>query len=137
VETLAAYETRFDELLLHEVLAALWGFVGDANRFVDAEQPWALAKQAKGGDETAAAVLAGVLGDLLEACRLITFAAAPFIPASAPAAAGQLGVEYGYGPDGNGGPPLRELLRWGAEPAGGTLGTPSPLFPRLDVESAG
>ncbi|MBA2255424.1 MAG: methionine--tRNA ligase, partial [Chloroflexi bacterium] len=81
---LAVYGARFEELLLHEALAALWGFVGDANRFVDAEQPWVLAKASKGGDGTAGALLAGVLGDLLEACRLITFAAAPFMPASAP-----------------------------------------------------
>jgi methionyl-tRNA synthetase len=135
-DALAAYATRLDKLLLHEALAELWRFVGDANRFVDAEQPWALAKASKAGDETAGARLVGVLGDLLEACRLITFAAAPFIPVSAPRAAAQLGVPYDWGADGNGGPPLLELLQWGAGPTGGALGTPAPLFPRLDVEAA-
>ena len=39
--------------LLHEALGGCWDFVGEANRFVDAEQPWALAKAAKAGDEAA------------------------------------------------------------------------------------
>ena len=36
----------------------LWEFVGGANKTVDAEAPWALAKAAKAGDEAAAARLA-------------------------------------------------------------------------------
>ena len=39
--------------LLHDALAAVWEFVGGANRFVDAEQPWVLAKAGKAGDEAA------------------------------------------------------------------------------------
>ena len=39
--------------LLHEALAELWEFVGAANRLVDAEQPWELAKAAKAGDAAA------------------------------------------------------------------------------------
>ena len=38
---------------LHDALAELWEFVGGANKTVDAEQPWALAKLAKAGDEAA------------------------------------------------------------------------------------
>ncbi len=72
-----------DEFLLNDALSALWDFVGEANRFVDREQPWALAKQAKAGDTEAADRLRGVLGDLLEACRVISLAAAPFMPAAA------------------------------------------------------
>jgi methionyl-tRNA synthetase len=131
----ARYAASLDALLLHDALAALWDFVGAANRFVDAEQPWALAKAVKGGDAAAEQRLRGVLGDLLEACRLVSFATAPFMPLTAPRAAAQLGIEYPYGPDGNGGPPLAELLRWGAGPAGGELGSPEPLFPRLEVEA--
>ena len=49
--------------LLHEALEVLWGFVGEANRYVDAEQPWSLARAAKEGDGPARARLAEVLGD--------------------------------------------------------------------------
>ena len=52
--TLATYAAKLDALLLHDALAALWDFVGEANRFVESEQPWALAKAAKAGDAGAA-----------------------------------------------------------------------------------
>jgi methionyl-tRNA synthetase len=130
----ARYVEAIEACLLHEALAALWDFVGQANRYVDAEQPWVLAKAAKLGDRTAAERLRAVLGDLLEAGRVVSFAAAPYLPASAPRAAAQLGVPYPYGPDGNGGPPLPELAAWGGGPSGGSIGTVAPLFPRLEVE---
>jgi methionyl-tRNA synthetase len=129
------YAKALEACLLHDALAALWGFVGEANRFVDAEQPWGLAKAAKNGDEAAAARLDVVLGDLLEACRVIAFAAAPFMPESAARAAEQLGVDYTYGPDGNDGPPLHQLVAWGALETKGTIGTPAPLFPRLETDT--
>ncbi len=131
----AVHEEKVAACLLHDALAALWEFVGAANRFVDAEQPWVLAKAARAGDTAARVRLHGVLGDLLEACRLVGFAAAPFIPRTAPRVAEQLGVPYPYEPDGNGGPPLGELLDWGSGPSGGRIGTPVPLFPRLETEA--
>ncbi|HSM34607.1 MAG TPA: methionine--tRNA ligase, partial [Anaerolineae bacterium] len=97
--TFERYAEKLDSCLLHEALELLWSFVGEANRHVEAEQPWTLAKAAKGGDEAAAARLDDVLGDLLEACRVIAFAAAPFMPEAAARAAAQLGVDYGYGAD--------------------------------------
>ena len=133
-ETFTWYSARIEACLLHEALGTLWEFVGAANRFVDAEKPWELAKAARGGDEAASERLRGILGDLLEACRLVGLAAAPVLPRAAPRIATQLGIPYPYGPDGNGGPPADELLRWGRGPAGGSIGTPEPLFPRLEVE---
>jgi methionyl-tRNA synthetase len=133
---LRAHEGHLASFLLHDALAALWDFVGAANRHVDAEQPWVLARSATAGDTAAAERLRGVLGDLLEACRLLGLAAAPFLPETAPRLAAQLGLAYPYGPDGNGGPPLDDLLRWGAGPEGGRIGAPSPLFPRLESEAS-
>jgi methionyl-tRNA synthetase len=135
--TLATYRERLEGCLLHDALAALWEFVGAANRLVDAEQPWVLAKAAKAGDEEAGRRLEAVLGDLVEACRLVSLAAAPFIPQAAPRALAQLGYEYGYAADGNGGPAILEDLQWGARAAeAGRLGAAEPLFPRLDTEAA-
>jgi methionyl-tRNA synthetase len=133
--TLAAYRERIGACLLHDALAELWGFVGAANRIVDAEKPWDLARSWKAGDERAGERLRAVLGDLVEACRLLGLAAAPFLPASAPRVLAQLGHAYPYGPDGNGGPPALEELAWGAHAAEpGRVAAPEPLFPRLDVE---
>ncbi len=67
---LDAYDSAFAGCLLSEALAALWAFVGEANRTVDAEQPWTLAKAAKAGDEAAGARLRDVLGRSLRVARL-------------------------------------------------------------------
>jgi methionyl-tRNA synthetase len=134
--TFERYTEKLEACLLHEALEVLWSFVGEANKHVEAEQPWSLAKAAKGGDETADARLDGVLGDLLEACRVIAFAAAPFMPEAAARAAAQLGVDYGYAADGNGGPALAQLVAWGSLPPGGRIGAAAPLFPRLELDEA-
>jgi methionyl-tRNA synthetase len=135
-ETLATYRDRLESCLLHDALCALWEFVGAANRLVDAEQPWSLAKAAKAGDAEAGARLRAVLGDLVEACRLIALAAAPFIPTAAPRALAQLGYAFPYAADGNGGPALLDELRWGARTGeAGRLATAEPLFPRIETEA--
>jgi len=51
----------------HRALETIMGVVGEANRRVDAEKPWELAKTAKAGDADAATRLSAVLGDLVEA----------------------------------------------------------------------
>jgi len=137
-DTLRAYGERLEGCLLHDALGELWEFVGGANKVVDAEKPWELARAAKDGDAGSAERLRAVLGDLLEACRLVGLAAAPYMPGIAPQVMAQLGYDYGYGEDGNGGPPVLEQLAWGAragEP--GRVTTPEPLFPRLDTEAEG
>ena len=105
-------------------------------QLVDAEQPWVLAKAGKAGDDGGRGALRGVLGDLVEACRLRRPGRAPFLPGDRAARPAQLGYAYPYAPDGNGGPPILDELAWGAhaaEPGGSTA--PEPLFPRLDVEA--
>jgi methionyl-tRNA synthetase len=135
-DTLGRYQERLEACLLHEALAGLWEFVGAANKVVDAEQPWVLAKAATSGDDAAAARLRSVLGDLLEACRLVGLAVAPFMPGTAPRVLAQLGYDYEYAADGNGGPPILDELAWGARAGeAGRVAAPEPLFPRLDAES--
>ena len=99
----AGYARRLDGMLLHDALADLWSLVGTANKFVDAERPWDLAKAGKAGDDAAGERLRSVLGDLVEACRVVGLAVAPVMPATAPRVLEQLGYVYPYGADGNGG----------------------------------
>jgi methionyl-tRNA synthetase len=135
---LESYRRALGDCLLHEALATVWNFVGAANKLVDAEQPWVLAKAAKTGDGTAETRLRGVLGDLVEACRLIGLALAPFLPDTAPRLLGQLGYDYDYASDGRGGPPILDRLRWAAyADQAGRMGAAAPLFPRLDSEAGG
>ncbi len=134
-DALPAYSEKLQACQLSEALAELWGVVDAANQFVDSVQPWALAKAMKAGDEEAGAQLRAALGDLVEACRLIALAAAPFMPTAAPRTLAQLGYDYPYGPDGTGGPALLEELQWGAHDGQpGRLATAEPLFPRLETE---
>jgi methionyl-tRNA synthetase len=135
-EIAQTYADAIEGCELHDGLAALWTFVGAANRVVDAEKPWELAKAWKGGDEASGDRLRGVLGDLIEACRLVGLAVAPYMPGSAPKVLGQLGFTYRYGPDGNGEASVLGELEWGARASeAGRVGEPEPLFPRLDVEA--
>jgi methionyl-tRNA synthetase len=135
-EHLAAFDAGIASCLLHDALASLWRFVGAANRFVDAQQPWGLARSAKAGDDAAATRLRDVLGELLEACRVIALTVAPFMPDAAARMLAQLGHEHPYGPDGNGGPDVAGLQAWGASSVSGRVVEPVPLFPRLEVEEA-
>jgi methionyl-tRNA synthetase len=122
---------------LHDALAELWEFIGGANRVVDAEKPWELAKAWKAGDEAAGDRLRGVLGDLVEACRLVGLAAAPFMPSTTPRVLAQLGFGYGFGPDGKGEGSILGELEWGARASeAGRVADPEPLFPRMEIEVA-
>jgi methionyl-tRNA synthetase len=136
---LPTYQAHLEGCLLHSALASLWGFVSAANQLVDAERPWELAKAIKLGGpdaDVAAQRLEAVLGDLVEACRLLALAGAPFLPATAPRIFDQLGYAYPYASDGNGGPPLLGELAWGCHSGeSGRLAEPVPLFPRLEGEA--
>src|SRR4051794_10944700 len=131
----ASFKTAMDAFLLHDALGALWEFVGETNRFVDREQPWALAKQVKAGDAPAADRLRGVLGDLLEACRVVSLGFAPFMPDAARRVHVQLGLTFEYDGSGRGGPALAELGAWGAAGEGGKIGPSEILFPGLETEA--
>jgi len=131
------FVAKLEGCLLHDALAALWEFVGAGNRFVEAEAPWVIAKAVKAGEAGAAERLRGVLGDLVEACRLVALAVAPVMPGLAPRVMQQLGHAYAYAEDGNGGPAILDELRWGARAGeSGTLTAAVPLFPRMDIETA-
>jgi methionyl-tRNA synthetase len=136
-ETFATYRGNIESYMLHDALATLWRFVGAANRYVDAQQPWVLAKASKAGDEAAAATLRDVLAELLEACRVIGLSVAPFMPDAAVRILAQLGHGYPYAADGNGGPSLAALAAWGASrDVPGTVETAAPIFPRQEAEPA-
>ena len=135
-ETLERYRAAIEGCRLHDALGEFGDLVGRANRTVDAEQPWVLAKAATAGDAGAGERLSSVLGDLIETCRLMAMIVAPFMPTSASLVLAQLGYAYPYAADGNGGPPLLDELAWGAHATErGVLGEAVPLFPRLDVEA--
>jgi methionyl-tRNA synthetase len=82
-----ALPSEIDKLLanfeLRAAVAALWGVVTEANRFISATRPWELAKAERAGDTQATERLDDVLAVLFEACSTIATELTPFLPAAA------------------------------------------------------
>ncbi|MBI4504505.1 MAG: methionine--tRNA ligase, partial [Chloroflexi bacterium] len=122
----AALFDRLDAALCNlafsEAIAALGGVVGVANRYVEEQAPWALAR-------SDAARLATVLYTLLETIRLIAHALAPIMPRAAARMAQQIGATLDA-------PRTWETaIRWGGlQPGTQVAALPTPLFPKLELE---
>jgi len=121
-KTLDIYLQRLDEFQIHSGLDAVWNFISACNTFVETSAPWKLAK-----DPAQAETLDGVLYDLAEALRIIAILVSPVLPKAAEAMFKQLKIEA---------PVSLALGPWGFLPDSHQVGTPEPLFPRLDIESA-
>jgi methionyl-tRNA synthetase len=101
---------------------AVWQLIRDANAYIEDRQPWALHKA---GDATK---VAAVLGDCLEALRIVALLASPAIPRAAAELWRRLGLP-GTPEDQR----LPDAAAWGAVPtAGNRLEKGPALFPRLD-----
>jgi methionyl-tRNA synthetase len=101
---------------------AVWDLIGATNSYIEGRQPWALNKA---GDT---AQTAAVLGDCLEALRIVALLASPLIPR----ATAELWRRLGYAT-----PITDERLPdaagWGLLPAGAALDKGAPLFPRIET----
>jgi methionyl-tRNA synthetase len=104
---------------LHLALEALTSFCTTCNQFIDVEKPWSLAK-----DPAQAERLDAVLYSLAESLRIIAILLAPVLPQAAVGIFSQL--EWT-------GPLTFGEATWGKLPDGHRLGTPTPLFPRLEL----
>ncbi len=115
---------RFDAAMagyqVHAALEAAWELVVAANGFVESSAPWKLAK-----DPAQSARLDEVLSTLVESARLASVLVHPVIPGSS----AQLLVQLGCGES------LSPL--WGQIADGHTVGEPSPVFPRVEIEHGG
>ena len=115
---------------LDQALASMMELVGAANGYAESQAPWSLAK--KGETERVGEVLA-VMG---ETCRIIGHLLAPVAPEAAARLHEQLGIPAPYDTRGGGGPGLDDLLAWGTGPNDTRVGSPTPIFPRIEVEVA-
>lgn len=110
-------------------LEAVWELVVRANRAVDEAAPWTLARAEKEGDPSAGVALDAMLYALLEAVRLGAVHLEPFLPAASRDILAQLGLS------GEAARPYAELVCWGGLPAGTHTAVPTPLFPRLEIDT--
>jgi len=111
--------TAMEEFAFQRALASMWEFVGVVNRYVDATQPWALAKDAGKRER-----LSAVLYTLAESLRVLGIVLAPFLPDAATK------IRAGLGQPGE--PKLVDAV-WGRLAPGTTVQKVSGLFPRVDV----
>jgi methionyl-tRNA synthetase len=119
---LDAMETAFADLAYDDAFGAVWQLIRDANAYIEERQPWATHKA---GDE---ATTAAVLGDCLEALRIVTLLASPVIPRAAHELWQRLGL-----PGAPEGARVPDDARWGAVlTAGNALVKGPALFPRLE-----
>jgi methionyl-tRNA synthetase len=101
---------------------AVWELIRATNSYIEGQEPW---KLHKAGD---AARVAAVLGDCLEALRIVTLLASPAIPR----ACGDLWRRIGL-PGTPEDERLPEAAGWGGLPAGAPLEKGDPLFPRFEA----
>jgi methionyl-tRNA synthetase len=110
-----------DEFAFQRALAAIWEFIGAVNRYVDATQPWTLAKDAARRER-----LSAVLYTLAESLRMLGLVLAPFLPDAAAKIRAALGQR---------GEPLLADAVWGRLAPGTPVQKLSGLFPRIDVKA--
>jgi methionyl-tRNA synthetase len=120
-------DAALDFFDFREALKASWELVTTANKYIDDEKPWVVAKAAKNGDADADARLDIILADLIETIRLLAIHLTPFIPLGAERIATQAGFSLQDG----GAVVGRD---WTDALAGRTLPKAQPIFPRIEVE---
>ncbi len=109
------------ELEFSRALEAIWELVRCANRYVEQNEPWKLAKVPEGRGR-----LDGVLYCLAEALRVTSIWITPFMPERAAEMRRQLGLSGIPGA-------LPDAARWGQFPADTRVAKREPLFPRVEM----
>ena len=120
--TFGAQQSAFERLDFASAFGAVWDLIRAANAFIEDSKPWALHKS---GDATATAA---VIGDCLEALRVIALLASPAIPRASAELWRRLGLS-GAPTDQR----LPDAANWGGLAAGAKLDKGTPLFPRIDT----
>ncbi|MDP9404890.1 MAG: methionine--tRNA ligase [Actinomycetota bacterium] len=119
-EVYEASAQAWDRVAPSEALEATWRLIRETNAHLEAEEPW----KAEPGPEVDA-----VLGDALEALRIVAVLATPAMPAACAEVWRRIGL--------SGSPSERRLpdaARWGGYPGGLDVQKGKPLFPRIHVD---
>ena len=119
------YEEAMETFAPHKALDEIFKVIQRANKYIDENAPWALAKDM----ETNGKRLAHVLYNLLEATRICGILLTPFMPESCEKLFAQIGA------------PAESrtwdaAAEWGALPETAAVTKGENLFPRLDLDKA-
>ena len=114
-------EPLMDDFKFSKVLEEIWMVIGEANRYMDAQQPWALKKE---NPEK----MDHVLRVLMESFRTFAVYVHPFMPDAAAKLQAQIGYE---------GKTFADLAQGDIQLEAGTpLPKPEGVFPRVEVKEA-
>ncbi len=120
-ESVKVWQANMQSYHLADAAFAIFDIFRFANKYIDENTPWALAK-----DESRRDRLGTVLYHLLESLRVGAVLLTPFMPQTAERMFAQLGTtDTDY----------KSVLRFGALRPGGKLGAASPLFARIDEKA--
>ncbi|HRB11920.1 MAG TPA: methionine--tRNA ligase [Vicinamibacteria bacterium] len=113
----------YEALNVSAALTEIWGYISDANQWIVQTAPWNVAK-----DPARAAELNAFLYRLAERVRVLALLASPVIPSSASKVLDMLGIPKDS--------PARASAAWGLLAPGQSLGSITPLFPRIELKKA-
>ena len=116
------YEEAMDQYAPHKALEEVFQLVQRANKYIDENKPWLLAR-----DEANKPRLAHVLYNLLECVRLAAVLLTPFMPETCEKIFAQVGAEEAQRT-------WESAGVWGLLPAGAPVNKGENLFPRIDME---
>ena len=119
------YEEAMETFAPHKALDEIFKVIQRANKYIDENAPWALAKDM----ETNGKRLAHVLYNLLEATRICGILLTPFMPESCEKLFAQIGAPAE-------GRTWDAAAEWGALPETAAVTKGENLFPRLDMDKA-
>ncbi|MFB5084552.1 methionine--tRNA ligase [Symbiobacterium thermophilum] len=123
-QVLREFQEAMDRLEISSALVALWKLVDRANKYIDEQAPWALAR-----DPGRAGQLRTVLYNLAETLRLLGVALTPFLVQTPERIWDQLGLEPAQVRT----LPWEEAVAWGGLKPGTVIRRGSPLFPRIEL----
>jgi methionyl-tRNA synthetase len=118
--TRADVDAAMEEFAFQRALVSIWEFIRIVNGYIDAVQPWALARDPSRRDR-----LDGALYTLAESLRCLAILLDAFLPEAAGRIRGVLGLAQ---------QPLSELT-WARLAPGGRVAKAAALFPRVDLAS--
>ena len=120
----AKYEDDMENFRFQKALEDIFTVIDRANKFIDENTPWTLAK-----DEANRARLATVMYDLLETIRICAVLLTPFMPDTAAKIFERIGANDEC-------KTWDSAEKWGVLPADSTVVKGDALFPRIDAEKA-
>ena len=119
------YQAAMDAFAPHKALEEVFQAIQRANKYIDENAPWVLAKDM----EKNGARLAHVLYDLLEATRICGVLLTPFMPGSMDKLFAQVGAPEGART-------WESAVLWGSLPEAAAVEKGENLFPRVDMDKA-